>query len=189
MNTQDEKQVDSQTFIVRQSFKFFVLSIFGTQVVIILTLLLCIFAIGFLGPSSLIIISKSLLLTILIIALVIADLLVTVSLFLTWKQTYYVIRPNEIIIRGGIFEIKEKNFQLNQLETASVVQSLFGRIMDYGTIRLYTPLLEEKVMLFQIPTPNKYKDMVVQFSKQQQQTAPGGTRLIDFDPQITPDLG
>lgn len=181
MTVTDSKQVTETVHAVRQSFKFVILSIVGIQVIIAITLFLVIFAFGFLATDTLIIISKGTLLTFFILLLIAADIVFVLNQLIAWKNIYYLIGPSEVVVRSGLFNRKEKSYQLNQLETVSVIQGFFGRMFDYGTLRLYSPLLDTKLNIFQIPNPHKYKELILQSTQQNAETKPQATLFPDID--------
>lgn len=181
MPINDTKQVAQSVFIVRQSAKSLIISIAALQIITLITLIFLIFVFGVLGGSNNILqLPLGKILTFFIVALVLGDLLTSVNLFLSWKYFYYIIKPNEIIFRSGIMNVREKSYQLNQLETVTITQGFFGKLLDYGNMRIFSPLLDSKINVINVPEPNKYRDMIIAFSQKQQQA--------QVAPQLVPDI-
>ncbi len=74
---------------------------------------------------------------------------------LTWIYEYYIFKLDRIIIRKGIVFSSEEVLHIENIHEAEVVQGLFGKILDTGTLKLtYGARGIEKVLyLNHIPRP------------------------------------
>jgi len=77
-----------------------------------------------------------------------------------WYNHTYVIRNNDIAIKSGVFNIEEKLLQYDNVEKMSVHQNLLGRILGFGSIDIFNPLLRENLYLNNIPEPKKYAQII-----------------------------
>jgi uncharacterized membrane protein YdbT with pleckstrin-like domain len=82
---------------------------------------------------------------------------------LSWVYNYYIIELKNIIIRKGIIFSKEERFNMEQLQSVSVRQGLFGKIFNYGTIELHNPEMDKKVFLRSIPDPYQEAAFIEKF--------------------------
>jgi len=82
---------------------------------------------------------------------------------LRWVNTEYRIEGGSLITKKGIVSIKEKTYALDNVETVEVEQDLLGRIFQYGTVSLFSPLFTEQVYLLNIPHPQKFASEVKQY--------------------------
>lgn len=99
-------------------------------------------------PSS-VVISIFLLITII-------KMFVVVFVIIQWLNEYYEITPKEVIHKSGLIYRKEERHTLDHLGSLEVQQGIFGRLFNYGTIRLFNWALEKNVELYLIHNPMKY---------------------------------
>lgn len=90
------------------------------------------------------------------------NMILLVITFLQWIRMVYIIRPNEIIEQKGIWHIRENIYSTDKIEAVSVDQSIWGRIFNYGTIRIVNPVLNEDLFLEDISDPFTYADVIRQ---------------------------
>lgn len=79
---------------------------------------------------------------------------------LEWIHFTYEITGKEIISRYGILNHKEKIFLCTYVQEVMYIQSIMGKIFNYGTIELHNPTLEEVIYLDSIPNPKKHADII-----------------------------
>lgn len=156
---ENKNNFDDKSFKVKQSFNFFLVSLAGVQVVIIIAVIAVVFLISLMSSS--LENSFNWLGSFIITGLIIFDIFIVFRGFLNWKFTTYLIKPEELMIRTGILEKKEKLFTLNQIETVTVRQGVFGRMFDYGSLRIFSPLLNGKVDILNIPEPRKFEKLLL----------------------------
>lgn len=80
----------------------------------------------------------------------------TFFIIIQWLEEYYEITPVEIIHRNGFIIKKEKAYRLEHLGSLEIDQNIFGRIFNYGTLRLYNWALDKQMYLYLIHNPKKY---------------------------------
>lgn len=90
------------------------------------------------------------------ITLVVAKILLTGFVILQWLNEYYEISPEMVIHRKGILFRHEEKYPIKHVRILDVNQSLFGRMLNYGTITLQDPYKIEKISLYQIHNPVRY---------------------------------
>ncbi len=90
------------------------------------------------------------------------NMIVIVLIFLRWMRTIYITRENEIIEQKGIWNIKENIYATQRVEEVEVDQSLWGRLWNYGTVKVSNPLLQKDLYLIDIPQPHLYADVIRQ---------------------------
>lgn len=88
------------------------------------------------------------------------DAILLVILVLRWVNTEYVITGSEILVRTGILNIQTTRYRKDKIEYVEVDQSLIGKLLNYGTIRVYNPFLKEEVRLRNIPNPYRYSKLI-----------------------------
>lgn len=109
---------------------------------------------------------NNLILIVEILVIQIFNLYLILNVIFSWLSIEYILRNDEIVIREGLIKIKETTYEIANLQSMSINQSLFGRIFNFGTIRLFNPVLKEEIFLEDIPNPNLY-GAIIQNNEQQ----------------------
>jgi len=102
------------------------------------------------------------------------EIFTAIFLFLKWANNYYILREKEIIYVTGIISRRERNYSLDNIQSISSEQGLVGRILNYGTIKIFSPALQRELFLTDIPDPKE----VVEKIKQVSTTIPGKMGFI-----------
>lgn len=116
--------------------------------------------IGFLGNGllSFLHVFTNTALSIVVIFLVISifKTLLAILIVFQWLNTYYEITPTGITQRTGVFFVSEEYHPYTQLRDLELNQSSFGKIGNYGTLRIYNYDLKKYFELYLIHNPTKY---------------------------------
>lgn len=91
---------------------------------------------------------------------VLAKTALIIFIIIQWLNECYEITPKEIVHKNGLFFKKEERNALNHLAKLEIDQGIFGRIFNYGTIKLYNWVLEKNVTLYLIHNPMKYHELL-----------------------------
>jgi hypothetical protein len=83
------------------------------------------------------------------------ELFLVLQVVLNWANEEYEIREGSVIHRKGIFRLREEIFTLRNLASSRISQNFFGKLFNYGTITLSSPLLKQDVYLVNIHDPKK----------------------------------
>lgn len=84
----------------------------------------------------------------------------TVYVIVSWLNQYYEIKPNEIVLKKGLIFKKEKRFLLIHLGSVEMEQGVFGRIFNFGTLKLFNWTSEKYEYLYLIHNPFKYQKIL-----------------------------
>lgn len=82
---------------------------------------------------------------------------------LSWTNTVYILEPEHIITKTGIFFTTEERYNMQAMQTIEIKQGLLGKILNYGTIRLFNPALEKQITLSNISNPYPEANIIKQF--------------------------
>lgn len=93
-----------------------------------------------------------------------------------WVGEYYILNPKEVIMKRGIANTISVTYELANLQSMTIEQSFVERILGYGHIHLFNPVLKEEVILSSIQNPQKYADII-------QQTTPDSLSFIGRRPR------
>ncbi len=83
-----------------------------------------------------------------------------IFIIVSWLNEYYEITPKEIIHRKGLLIKKEERHLLKHIGEVTVEQGIFGRIFNFGTLKLYNWANEKNVYLYLIHNPLKYEHIL-----------------------------
>jgi uncharacterized membrane protein YdbT with pleckstrin-like domain len=83
------------------------------------------------------------------------ELFLVLQVVLNWTNEEYEIREGSVIHRKGIFRLREEIFTLRNLASSRISQNFFGKLFNFGTITLSSPLLKQDVYLINIHDPKK----------------------------------
>ena len=70
-----------------------------------------------------------------------------------WAGKKYIIRQDNITLQDGILSNNKKVIKSAHIETVELRQNLIERILNYGTIKIYSPMLNNLVYLRNITKP------------------------------------
>lgn len=84
----------------------------------------------------------------------------TIFVIVAWLNEFYEIKPNEIILRKGLIFRKEKRFLLIHIGSVELQQGIFGRIFNFGTLKLFNWTSEKYEYLYLIHNPFKYQKVL-----------------------------
>lgn len=79
---------------------------------------------------------------------------------LDWVSNYYVLKDKELVIVNGILAKKEQSFSLSGAQSISYGQGIIGRILNYGNLHLYSPVLQREVYLSSISNPKSIAEII-----------------------------
>lgn len=88
------------------------------------------------------------------------EIIFMMYLTLQWISNYYIIRAESILHREGIFHLKEETFSLKNIETFTVDQWFVGRVLGYGHIKFYSPVLKQEYYLKNVSQPVRLKNVI-----------------------------
>ncbi len=92
----------------------------------------------------------------LFIILVVVKTILTIFVIVQWLNEYYEITTKDIVYRKGLILKKEERYLLHHIGSVEVEQGIFGRIFNFGTLKLYNWTKEKYVYLYLIHNPMKY---------------------------------
>ena len=79
-----------------------------------------------------------------------------------WALEYYKLQPKELEHRDGILFIDREIILLKNVEKIKLSQSILGRFLNYGTIKLYAPTIKQEFELKAIGNPEPFLKAIEQ---------------------------
>jgi uncharacterized membrane protein YdbT with pleckstrin-like domain len=92
---------------------------------------------------------------------VVAQTAILIAIVLQWFYEFYEIKKDIIVHTNGVFKRKEDIYSLKTIEAGNVEQTLPGKLFNYGTVKIYSPVLKREYSLVDIPNPQVTRDALV----------------------------
>ncbi len=85
---------------------------------------------------------------------------ISIFVVLKWLFEYYEITPKSIICKKGILYKDREAYPYEHIRGVKIIQGLFGKIFNYGTVELFDWDARKFISLYQIHNPDKYYEML-----------------------------
>jgi len=100
--------------------------------------------------------------TIEVILIQILNIYILLIAILTWLNKQYIFNPKEVIIKTGVLSTKSTTYEIANLQSMSISQNIIQKIFNFGSIKLFNPVLKEEIYIADIPDPHKYGEIIQQ---------------------------
>src|SRR5258708_13067614 len=111
----------------------------------------------FLGPGALYVPKLRTYLTLIVVALAILWLIVV---WIRWQSVTYTLTDQRIKLEAGVFGRQEKVIPIDRVQDCTTRQSIFGRILGYGTVEVDAAGAQGAEVLENLPKPGEFRDQV-----------------------------
>lgn len=61
-----------------------------------------------------------------------------IAVWLTWASDALTVTDQRVVLEEGLLQRSSRVIPLNRVQDVSTTQSLFGRLLDYGTVEIHT---------------------------------------------------
>lgn len=85
------------------------------------------------------------------------QMVITAVILLQWGREQYVVREDSIVHTRGVMNNREEVYSLRGVEAGKVRQGLLGRLLNFGTVSVFSPVLKKEYFLYDIPNPEMMK--------------------------------
>lgn len=96
------------------------------------------------------------------LVLVLTKIFLTVFIVLRWVEEYYKISSEEVVHKRGLIFKEENVNKISHLTSLEINQSFWGRVFNYGTIKMFNWATEKPVLLYLIHNPKKYAEILME---------------------------
>ena len=93
---------------------------------------------------------------------------------LQWLNNYYILTSREVKHISGIISKREMNYSLENIQSVSFEQGVIGRILNYGSVKIFSPALQKELFLTEVSNPRQ----IVENVKQVLEDDSGNTKFI-----------
>lgn len=84
----------------------------------------------------------------------------TLYVYFRWKAHYYIIFPNAVVEKKGVFKKFEKSYACNRIESVTLDQSFIGRMLEFGTVGMYDFFLKKTIYITNIDKPQEIAEIL-----------------------------
>lgn len=77
-----------------------------------------------------------------------------------WGAQYYEIKHKLIVYHAGVFSKRARQYSLQGLQSIEVQQSVWGRMLRYGTVVVYSPVLKQELLFDEVTFPFEFAEMI-----------------------------
>jgi len=77
-----------------------------------------------------------------------------------WVNQFYEIMPGKIVHRRGVFKKQKTVYECAHVQRIELKQGFIGKLLNFGTLILYSPALDKEVYLVNIDSPEKYLNII-----------------------------
>ncbi|QQS43836.1 PH domain-containing protein [Candidatus Roizmanbacteria bacterium] len=109
--------------------------------------------------------------TVVFIIVTISQIIILLRIVLQWMNESYELKNNELTIYEGVLSKISRSYPYNQIQTITVSQSMFGRLLNFGTIVLTIPTLSQDLVLNEIPKPHLFAEQIKNYLPKSDQSA------------------
>lgn len=95
-----------------------------------------------------------------LITLSIFEMALTAVVVAKWMSEVYYIYETSIVHRIGILSVKEEEYSLRNIEALTANQSLLGRLLNFGTLHFFSPVLRQEYYLSNVPDVFSLRNLV-----------------------------
>lgn len=96
----------------------------------------------------------------LFVLLVVLKTCFMIYVIVAWLEEYYEITPVEVVHRKGFLFRREERYTLDHIGSITLEQGIFGRIFNFGSLKLFDWALEENINIYLIHSPRKYNHIL-----------------------------
>jgi membrane protein YdbS with pleckstrin-like domain len=90
------------------------------------------------------------------------EMVVIIIMVLRWFNYNCEIRKDDIVQKKGVISSRESVDSFRNFTAVAVHQGIFGRIFNYGTIRLFNPALDHSITIKNVSSPTKYQNLIAE---------------------------
>lgn len=91
------------------------------------------------------------------------DAVAITAIILNWERTSFFITPDEVVVRTGVVELKEKIYKYEDIDSIELSQDALGKVLNYGSIYFYSQSAKEEIGVTNIALPLFYLEVVQGF--------------------------
>lgn len=85
-----------------------------------------------------------------------------IAIISLWINEGISVDNDEITYKNGVFNSKVSTYPYANIQRVTVEQSVIGKMFNFGTINLYTPLLGQDLVFHEMPSPHELAAIIKQ---------------------------
>lgn len=156
--------------IIRKSVRLLIVRIVSGELLLEMAYLSIRFFINTFPLDEALAIDLNLILTVLVAIFFLLQIMYVIAILMEWSNTYYELQDDEMIVWRGVFSKTARSYPYTGMQSITVQQSLWGRIMGFGTVTMYIPVLGHEISLTDISHPMDVAELLKSFMKGAKET-------------------
>lgn len=96
------------------------------------------------------------------IFIAIAEVALTIAIFLEWFLTHLTITPHMVVFSRGALVRRKIAIPIDHVVSATATYGLLGRIFGFGKLKVNASTREEMTLRF-VPRPQRYSELIMRF--------------------------
>ena len=167
-NNDDRKSSDRIIYQTKPNILFGCKNAIYGVILLIIIIMLSSIVIRFIGEMQVYLISYIKLpltryVSIIVFVAIIIDILYIIWQLIEWQSTEYFLTEFKIIIKTGVISTKKNYMPYTNIQDLNTSQSIFARLLNVGSIYVFSAYDNSNVELKNIPNPSEVEDII--FSK------------------------
>lgn len=151
-----EKHIDVDHINIRQSIFFIVLRLIVLEVITAILLVIAYLFIFTPVTGGIVTNEMNSFILPVFILFVLIKTTTMIAIIIQWLSEYYEITIEEVIHKKGFIFKKEQRNTLDHIASVKIEQGVFGRIFNYGTLKLHNWATEKEFVMYLIHNPRRY---------------------------------
>lgn len=98
-----------------------------------------------------------------VVIIQILNIYILLVAILTWINKQYIFNPKEVIIKTGVLSTKSTTYEIANLQSMSISQNVIQKLFNFGSIKLFNPVLKEEIYISDISDPHKFGEIIQQY--------------------------
>lgn len=94
------------------------------------------------------------------LVIILIQFIVIGYIVIQWSNNIFIIKDNEIVHRRGVFSFKEDSYSLRNVEAFTLDQTFLGKLLNFGTIHFYSPVLKQEYYIENVSSPTHLKESI-----------------------------
>lgn len=148
---------------IKQSRWVLAVQLVGIELIILLLYLLLrifVLSLDYFSLASPIILQAKLYEFAVLIILSFVQMFLIITAVISWTNETFLIYRSTLTHKRGLLSVREDVYYLNTIQDLQVRQGFFSRILNFGSVKFFSPELGRQITIMNIPNPKEIGDLL-----------------------------
>lgn len=94
-----------------------------------------------------------------------------IAAVISWINESFLLYKNTLVHQRGLFSLKEDIYYLQNIQDLQVRQGFLSRLMNFGSVRFFSPDLGRRITLMNISNPKRVEELISKMRTESAQPA------------------